>query len=395
MPKIYEQSLGIVSNPPKVGVGISAVGNVPALQRYDAIANSYEPDYTLTPLTLQIDVAAVDANNLFDKVNARKFLTNIHWYELSAEGSRTEITIGTTGSTPSGYSQLYNNEGNEDAGRLQIAKNAAPGVPIMLQFEADLVTGDDVFHICRNFNVSCRDVTPSVRCLFDVPDVTPYNPIHDADDMGLQLTVWENNGPADPAHFIPVWEARRDDGSWTEYGTEITDYWLEIAADKMSATLHRSLMADGVSVRVRLKYDRYGNPGSVTLAPGDISVPCCRMECLRSFGKYDHHLFNVTNSLAAWVTQIRTEVVFKDNKGDIADPDQYFIVTMYAGQQGKTLSASDIVGTGRIQSIPTQKAAGKGLKVGYTVEEIGPLKALADSDGAVLTDSDGSILLIK
>lgn len=392
---IKEQTLGILTVPPKFGCGLSVIGGVPELQRYDAIAASFEPDYTITPLTIQVDVAAIDSDTAFSSVNARTMLTNIHWYEIAESGAMTEIVMKGSVSTPTGYASLKNSEGDADAGQLQVCKNAAPGAPILLMFEADLNTGSDLFHIAQNFSVRCLDVTPSVRCKFDMPDVLPYNPIHDADDMPFILTVWENDSAADPANYIPVWEVFRGNGQWTEYGTEITDYWLDIADDKCSAVLHRNLMGYSVSVRVRLKYDRDGNPAAVSLSPSDTSVPMCRMECVRSLGKYDYSLLNVTNTLADWTTVVRPEVVFKDNQGNIIDPDKHFRVTMYAGPGGSALTASNAVGVGRIQNIPAKLGGPKGLKIGVSVDEIGPLLAWADTDGSILTDADGSILLIR
>lgn len=392
---IREQTLGMLTTAPKFGCGVSAVGNMSSNQSYDATTGIYEPDYRLTPLTLQVDVAAIDPDTRLQTGNARKQLTNIHWYEIDRTGKKIEITITGGVSTPAGYTQLINTEGDEDAGRLQIAKNAAPGEPIMLRIEADLYAGSDVFRIAENFNVHCRDTTPAVRCKFDTPDIVPYNPIHDGADLPIELSVWENNHAADRGHYIPVWEVRRDSGTWSAYGSEVTDYWLEIAADLHTATLKTELMGDEASIRVRLRYDRNGNPGGVLLGPGDIFVPMCRMECRRTLGRYDHRMVNVTNTIAEWTTVVRPRVVFKDNKGDIADAEKYFTVTFYAGAAGALLTEADAVGTGLTTDIASSRGSAAGLKIGYSVEEIGPLKAWEDSDGSIITDSDGSILLIR
>ena len=392
---IHEQVLGMLQTPPKFGCGLSVAGNVPNLQRFDGTTGSYEPNYTLTPLTVHVDVAAIDGELPLTSINARTLLTNIHWYELSAAGARTEIVMKGNASTPAGYASLVNTEGAANAGQLQIAKNAAPGEPLQLMFEADLIYGSDVFHIELPFSVQCRDTTPSVRCKFDTPDVVAFNPIHDSTTLPVVLTVWENNREAERSHFIPVWEVRREDGSWSEYGAELTDYWMSIAADRMSASLDMDLMGDGVSVRVRLRYDREGNPAGVTLAADDLSVPFCRFEAVRSLGRYDSAMLNMTNTLAEWSTVMRPEVVFKDNKGNIADPDKFFRVTVYAGQPGKALTTADVVGTGRVVNIPRSRGNASGLKVGYSVDEIGPFKAWADADGALITDADGALLLIR
>lgn len=397
MGKIREHTLGLLSTPPKFGCWITAVGNVPEVQTYDATTGFYNPDYTKTPLTLQVDVAAIDGDTPLSTANARTLLTNIHWYEVDKDNNaQSDIMILGMKSNPPGYSQVIKTEGDENAGLLQIGKNATPDKPLSLRFTADLITGSDTFHIVKDFTVQCRDMTPSVKCKFDTPDIVPYNPIRDADTLPIRLSVWENNRKADASHYHPVWEVRRDDGSWSRYGLEVTDYWLDIdLLNPVSAKLHLDLMGEGVSLRVRLRYDRNGDPLNVQLANDDLSVPYCRLECKRVLGRYDHRLNNVTNTLAEWSTVIRPTVVFKDVKGDIADPEKYFVVTFYAGKAGMALTEADVIGTGTSIDIPCSKGSAAGLKIGYSVDEIGPFLAWEDSDGSIITDADGSILLIR
>lgn len=400
---IREQTLGMLLTPPKFGCGLVVVGNVPNIQVFDATNGSYEPNYSLTPLTIDPVVAAIDGDMPMSTNDARTMLTNIHWYEISTTGALTPIVISGSTSTPVGYTALNATEGSPLAGRIQVAKNASPDSPVRLRFEADLIYAADVFHVVKDISVTCRDVSPSVRCKFDTPDVVAYNPIHDSSEQPITLRVWENGRTADPTHFIPVWEVRRDDGSWSEYdpydpttgaGTP-TDYWLDIAADKMSAQLNMDLMGDGVSIRVRLKYDREGNPAAITLAADDLSVPFCRLEATRTLGRYDSRMSGMTNTLAKWTSELRPEVIFKDNQGDITNPDNFFRVTFYAGPASRALAESDKIGVGRSMKIPASRGGSSGLNVGYAVEEIGPYKAWEDSDGKIITDSDGKILLIR
>lgn len=404
MPRFKQHVLGVVKDPPFVSIALVASGGISDLQKYDASSGSYDPDYTITPLTIEPSIAVVDNSTPFGAVNARTLLTNIHWYEIGPSGN-TEITFN--GSTPSipGYATLDNTEGSATAGRLQVAKNAAPGAPIQLLFKAVLVVGPDSYKIERTFSVKCRDNTPSVRCKFDAPGGEFYNPIHDADDLKIRLDVWENDKPCPAANFIPVWEVFRDDNSWSEYGSDVTDYWLDIATDKMSAVLHRPLMGDEASIRVRLRYDADGNPSSVTLSPTSI-VPSCTFNTHRTYGNYQTRLEGVTNTLADWVKEVRPKVVFKDGKGDIQNPSKYFAIDFYARKaDGSAITAADFVGSASESSdgwglellMSTAKADGGALNIVYDTDcEIGPLKALVDAaDGKVLADADGAIILAR
>ncbi len=390
---IREQVIGVLSTPPKFGCGLNVVGNVPNSQVFDATSGRFEPDYTLTPLTIDPEVAAIQGDLPMTQTDARAMLANIHWYEIKADGTLTEIVKAGTVSTPAGYTVVDTTEGSATAGRLQVAKNATPGAPINLRFEADLLTGSDRFHIVKDIAVMCRDTTPAVKCSFDTPDILDYNPIRDSAELPVRLRVWENGQDAPAAHFIPVWEVRRDDGSWSVYGAELTDYWMEIAADLMSAKVRLDLMGYGVSVRVRLKYDRDGNPASVTLADGDLSMPFCRLECVRNLGDWQYKLLGVPSSIMEWMTDFQVKVYIEDNKGEITSPEKFFRIAVYACPYGRSLTESDKVGSGQNVRIPMSISGGKPMKIGSSVEELSPLLALT-SGGAFLT-VNGAILLVK
>ena len=390
---IREQTVGVLSTPPKFGCGLAVVGNIPNTQVFDATTGRYEPDYTLTPLTIDPAVAAINGDLPLAATDARGMLANIHWYEVKPDGTLTEITKVGTASTPVGYTVVNTTEGDPAAGRIQVAKNAAPGAPINLRFEADLLIGSDHFHIIKDIAVMCRDTTPAVKCSLDAPDIVDYNPIRDSAEFPVRLRVWENGQDAPTSHFIPVWEVRREDGSWSVYGDDITDYWMEIAADLMSAKIRLDLMGYGASVRVRLKYDRDGNPAAVTLAADDLSMPFCRLECVRNLGGYQHRLLGVTDSLMEWMTEISARVYVEDNRGEITSPERFFSIAVYACPAERSLTTADKVGSGSSVRIPTSVSGGKPMKVGYSVDELSPLLALT-VNGTILTVG-GSILLAK
>ena len=383
--------VGVMTTPPKFGDGLSA-RDIPNLQRYDAAANQYDPDYRLTPLTIDINISITDPDEPLSLIDGRDHLTNVQWYEIGADGSRTPIVIDGGSSTP-GY-------GAADAWSLQVMKNAAPGEPIRLLMKGVVVYKSDRFEIERTINVSCEDSTPSVRCQFDLPGVMPYNPIHDGADLTVRLIVYENNTPAVKGHYIPVWETQRDNGGWTEYGLpasdpdyEPTDYWMDVAADKCSAVIHQDLMAEGVKIRVRLKYSREGNPGAVTLADGDLSMAHCSLEVVRDLGGWRYRVLDIPDSIRGF-KEIRARMVFSDGKGDIADAEKYFTNRWYAGPASRNLTESDAIGDGMTALIAVSKAGNSELAIETDPKEREPLKAWADSDGTVITDADGSIILI-
>ena len=150
-------------------------------------------------------------------------------------------------------------------------------------------------------------------------------------------------------------------------------------------------MAEGVNIRVRLSYEKNGNPNG-KFENDDLTVPFCRLAISRSLGEYKYWE-ECPESMRGYDV-VRLKMHFKDAKGDIVNPDKFFTVKWWAGPSTRALGTSDYIGEGLQVSVPTSKAAGADLAYETEVSEREPLKALADTDGAVIVDSDNAVILI-
>ena len=114
----------------EVGTGTEPV------QEYDATADVFYPDRSLSPLVLTPVIGFSDPNDGSETPNAASRLTNGHWYRLdnTTSGqldSSTEIKSGTT------YI-IDTLAGSATYGRIFIGENVKPGNPVTYVFRATL-----------------------------------------------------------------------------------------------------------------------------------------------------------------------------------------------------------------------------------------------------------------
>ena len=124
--------------PLQISVGMLTEGSVSGRQSYDADADVYTPDYTLTPCIIQPQVGRLDKDEVLTPGLINSSLTNITWHETIG-GTRTQIQAANTNyeMTTSGV----------NAGHNKMKKNAMELVFIldksgsMHGLEADTIGG--------------------------------------------------------------------------------------------------------------------------------------------------------------------------------------------------------------------------------------------------------------
>jgi hypothetical protein len=114
--------------PLQINIAMSVDGSVPGKQNYNADADEYTPDYTVTPCIIFPRVSQIDKDEIFAAGSVNHALANVKWYEI-VSGVRTEIQDANTN-----Y-EIVRSGGL--AGRIKVKKNAQPQLPITLEFNAD------------------------------------------------------------------------------------------------------------------------------------------------------------------------------------------------------------------------------------------------------------------
>ena len=81
--------------PLQIDVSMSVSGSVPGKQNYNADADEFTPDYTLTNLIIQPYVSRMDKDEILPAGRINQNLANIKWYEIIS-GTRTQILAENT-----------------------------------------------------------------------------------------------------------------------------------------------------------------------------------------------------------------------------------------------------------------------------------------------------------
>lgn len=367
---------------------ISLVGSTPGTQTYDAESDEYSPDFTKVPLPIQPSLSVIDPDQIVKSGKINAALTNIKWTEIDG-----------------GVSKVINTENNqydlvlsgEDAGRILVNRNATPGSPLTLKFEADYQNpkNGQVSHFVMTYMVKCKNATLSQPVvLLDASDVSFYNPLRDRDEQTVtaNLLLGSQMCPAENRQF--VWEVLRDSGAFTAWGSDELDMEASISEDGTAFTVNRSLMGDRIVIRCRAKYSSSGKPSTVELRD---SSPAKIVSIVRRIPKVECDWVDVPLNLPGGQKTVypRTEVT--DNIGLIPDPTTD-ILPLYMMATNPELASGvpsfSLVGHGMQPEISTDKMSVEtGGIMGIEPVYLDPWAVLIDGSGAVITDGDGAAIV--
>lgn len=374
-------------SPLTVTTGLTTEGNVAGSQQLDLSTGQYTPDYTVAHLVVRPWMRIADPDGVLPGGEVE--LTNRHWYMTESKvrrelTNRAECQIG-------------------DDGRISIRQNITAGKVKTLTFEGEYMdprTGM-IYRMSESMPVSCEVVSTPPRLTLNQRGLTEWDPTTGkkakitleadlkvgaesvADDK--RIFVWEkkDEGDADFSPILPADDPERD----------LMDYDVELSADGRRLTLDRELMGTRVDIRCRAKYDPYGNPGATELterspearATFTRNIPTPRAEALGCFRPRPGQ------------TTLEPEAVVYIGQRLLTDAENWFDVAWYTakGNAQGTLARS-LAGHGLRPRLSVggkvDPTYGGTLSIGLTEKD--PPCAALDDDGSVLTDEDGSILII-
>jgi len=366
---------------------ITVIGSVPDTQSYDADNDTYTPDYTLTPLTLQPLAGIIDKDGVLQAGSINAKLINIRWYQ-TVGGIRTQITTDNT--------DFVITQSGDNAGRIMVKKNIDPGSPVTLELHAeymDIRTGH-LYVIQMTKLIRCTNATLYIPILsLDTADQVLYNPLRDQDVQVITASL--RRGPDEcPASLrLFVWEAARDDGSWHEVGQDVFDYCMSISSDGTKCTVDRSLMGDELHVRCRAKYDIGGNPSSVELSS---SSPIAMATIKRRIPALDPPEIVMPYNIPPMATAVSPKLTIRDTLGIIDNPETALLILWYIATNTAATPSYTQVAEGMSPSIPTGLVDSQnGGIIAVDVEDQGAAGAMADENGDLLSDENGDLLIIK
>lgn len=366
-------------------VSFSTEGSVPSEQNYNADTAEYTPDYTITPLIIQPAVSILDKDGILASGRINHALTNVRWKENIGGNAKTIST------SDSDY-EITTSGG--DAGRIKVKRNVEPKTPVTLEFYAEYIDSRNgqVLVIQGSYLIACSSASSLVRIELDASDQTIYNPLVDQRSQTVTAKVWLGDTECPSSKYSLYWEIMGEDGSWHEAGSDpVMDYDVTVGGD--SVTIDRRLMGDSASIRCRCRYSSTGDPGTVEL---DDSSPQAIVSFVRRIPKFEFDISGIPYNIPPGILRINPSVIIRTTNGEISNPETELLPLWYmatnkaSGSLSYTLMAHGMS--------PVLDTAGMddnyGAVIGLDVIDRGYAGAMTDSDGAVICDSDGSILII-
>ena len=376
--------LDFVYSPLNVSYGISVEGNVAAEQNYDQSDGTYSPNYTQTYLVLKPWMRVVDPDELI--ASGAVQMTNMHWYVYDGS-TETEISNGTDYQIGSD-------------GRLSIRRNVEPGKTLLYRFTGEYQDprNGEIWKMDDNHAVTCGTESARVRLTLNQPGLVEWDPTtEEPPKIVLRSDLLIGKDTVAAANRELIWEKK--DANDTDYcriyregdpNYDYEDYDVEISADGTELTLQRELMGHRVDIRVRAKYDPYGNPGPKARTEAS---PSAEAAFTRNIPKPTVNVHTPTKFPAGQKTwQPKLEVFIGERL--IENPERFWIFNWYLskGVAAGTVTRT-LVGEGVKPTLPLSylaKSYGATLELGVLERE--PLSAI-ESDGFLMTDDAGAIIL--
>lgn len=378
--------------PLRIITSFGVEGSVPGKQVYDGNSDGYIPDFSLTALKLRLSVSRQDKDEVLPHGEINNALTNVTFTEI-LDGVSTRITSSTAG-----YS--ITTSGN-DAGTILVEKNVAPLHPITIKVEADYLDTrlQQVHHITETFLILCDNATEVVpQVEVDIADQSVWNPFEDPDSVTITaaLRVGKSLAAYD-SHLRFVWQKLRSDGTFTEVGSDATeDYDMEVSSDSCakSLTVNRRLMGSETEIRCIALYDKSGSASSMSVAA---TSPMKALAIVRRIPDFEDDFTGVPLNIPPGSLYLHPTAVIRDTKGIISNPERELHLIWKAATNLASGSLTYTqVGHGEAPVLPTSKIVNEhGMVLGLDVQDAGAIGALEDSDGYLIEDSDGSLILVQ
>ena len=125
------------------------------------------------------------------------------------------------------------------------------------------------------------------------------------------------------------------------------------------------------------------------------TTPIETVTIARKMPKYTYECSGLPSDISPTTSHVNPSIILTTPQGSINNEEDLFYYLWYAGTNNHTSAVSvTSVAQGKTAEVETKYITGEhGMMLGYDVQERGAIKAVADSDGAVLVDSDGAVLV--
>ena len=381
----------------------SLVTDVPTRQLYDPVTGLYKISYEDkdTPLVVRLNAKVQDPDMIIQNGSLNDGLSDICYY-LNVEGTRKLLINGSDGVTI-----VTNTESakTKEAGKITITKNIVPvGKATKLELEAKYldVRTNQIYPIKAELKLFCARMVGHQSMQLDGGGSGKYDPFqydsttnNQPDKLVIKAThkIGSVTTEPDASKLKFVWKKRREDGAYTDVGTSLLDYDCEVSGvSNETLTLDRTMMGDGCSIYCYALYDEGGNVASKSVTA---TTPYAIISQTRILPAYDTKLIGVPPNIPSSVAYINPTIEVTTTNGTVSNPEDIFIFKWYACTNRHSSEENlQEIAHGKTAEIPTKYITdGNGMLIGWDELDQGGVKAVVDSDGAIIVDSDGKIVV--
>lgn len=391
--------------PLKVISGLYVATEVSSRQTYIAASGTYSPDYAktvtddkgvvtyVTPLVIKLSARVVDRDGIIPDGPINSSLTNIK-FTINDGGTVTTLVTNTD------YEVITS---GDNAGTVKIKKNLPIGKALELRVTADYVdtrTGQ-VHKINEYTSLYCGIDNMNENMYLEggssVYDPCEYSGKGLSQPHEVAITAYHKCGnistPVDADKLRFVWHKQRDTGLFTEVGSNTLDYDCVVSGvSNETITIDRRLIGDSLTLRCYALYSPTGGVGDKSIVA---TTPIETVTIARKMPKYTYECSGLPSDISPTTSHVNPSIILTTPQGSINNEEDLFYYLWYAGANNHTSAVSVTpVAQGKTAEVETKYIVDEhGMMLGYEVQERGAIKAVADSDGAVLVDSDGAVLV--
>lgn len=379
--------------------------NVNNRQTYDAVTDTFTPDYTISSFVLFPDCRLIDPDSPVASIPVNATLSNFRWYEIT--GSTQTVIADEAGSKQAKNYEVVTTKGDANRGMLTIKKNSEVGVRRKLRFYAEWIddTSGYIYRFSRDMYLVLEDVTDATPTLsLDVPNTDKWNPFRQDAERTINALVQVGKfNKTDDAKTKLFWyrvvgtEIRQlinsadDEDNW-----EIKNVTKSSNGSIVSMVIDRELMGDGVSYEVRCAYRPDGNLPSEPEA-GD---PIATTNLVRTFPKIEASFVGSNARVWAGNNTVLLKAIVSDNQGPIPNWENVAYAEWYLCTNTANTNAD-----GTKVSVINRELLGKGSEITVTIDQAkriqldivdrGATNAMVDDDSNYLTDNEDAFLVEK
>lgn len=373
--------------PLQIHISMTTVGSVPMIQGFNANTNEYAPNYENTPLVIQPIVGIIDKDGILPAGRVNDSLTNITWTEI-VEGESTVIN-----SLNEDYVMELR---GENAGRIHVYKNVAPGSPITLMFSAVYIDKRtrQIYSISHSVQIRCKESTEIPVLTLGTASHVNYDPLINDKTHAIVASLKEGKLEVPSENRIFVWQKQRSDGSWSDVGADaILDYDVVVSEDSTTATVDKELIGDFLAMRCMAKYSTDGHPENDILSGAS---PQVTVTFKRRLQDYKVDIADVPTSISMNEMYVYPRAVATGPKGiitNIADEVQFLFYAARNRESGEP--SYTLVGAGEKATIETSLMdINYGMLLAVNDIDRGGWSAIEDENGDILVDENGDVIIM-